>query len=163
MSPPRSFKMDEGTLTVGPVGTEHDMSCQVANARVEWTENTTDTDAVPVLCGDELPADSIASYTAVLAGNVVQDLEALGTVAYSWTNMGEELEFTLQPRNDTARAVTGICRIVPITLGGDVRVRNRSDFSWACVGYPQLVDVVVAQEIAAGGSSRTRKRATAGS
>ncbi len=134
----RNYKLGPGTLTLNP-GAAFEMNTQLKNARVEWSENVSSEDAVDVLSGEQLAGDEDASYTAKLAGNVLQDLEDTGLVAFTWENMGLEVPFTFTPRTDVGTAVSGTVRIVPLNLGGDVKSRPESDFSWSCVGdLPEL-------------------------
>ncbi len=137
----QSFQMGAGTLKLGPAGAE-DISGQVANCRVEWSEAVSTGEAVDVLTGEQLAGTDTSTLTAVLAGNVVQDIAAAGMVDYTWTNAGDEVDFEFIPNTVEARKVTGTVRLVPITLGGDVKTKPRSDFSWACIGHPVLADVV---------------------
>ena len=134
----RRFTMGPGALTLGVLG---DQAAQVTNMRIEWSESTNTGDNVPTLDGGELTGDSDTTYTAVLAGNVVQDLEAAGLVAWSWANKGDEVPFTFVPNSAIGREVTGTVRVGTITLGGDVKDKTpRSDISWPCVGDPILGD-----------------------
>lgn len=131
----KSYKLGPGTLTFGDGGAQ-DASAQITNCRIDPTENVTSTDAIPTLSGDEIPAEDDATYTYALAGTLIQDIDAAGIVAYSWTNAGVEVPFSFVPNTDSAREVTGTVRMVPLTLGGDVKARNTSDFSMACIGTP---------------------------
>lgn len=133
----KSYKMGPGTLKLGPAGIQ-DVSCQVTNMRVDWSENVKTTDAIDMLCGEVLAAEDDVTHTATLAGNVLQDIDAAGVVAYSWTNKGVSVAFEFIPNTVSARKVTGTVRVVPITLGGDVKTRPRSDISWTIIGTPVL-------------------------
>lgn len=136
----QSYKMGPGTLNLGagPLA----VSAQVASCQVTPSENVSEGEVIPVLSGDELREDDEVTYTFVLSGNVVQDIDAAGFVAYTWENKGEEHAFTFIPSTAEGRKVTGTCRIVPVVIGGEVKKRNRSDFSFRCVGDdPVLGDV----------------------
>lgn len=139
-----SYKMGPGTLTIGAGGTLLDASCQVTNCRVEPAENVTSTDAIPVLCGEELPAEESADYSFRLKGTLVQDLAAAGVCDFTWQHKGEELAFEFVPNTVAARAVTGTVRVAPITIGGDVSktARPTSDIDWAVIGEPDFGAVV---------------------
>ena len=132
--PISSYKMGPGSFTIGAAPL--DVSCQVTSLVVTPTENVTTEDAVHVLCGDVLPASDTADYTFTVSGTVLQDLAASGIVDYTWTNMGDEVPFEFVPSTADARSVTGTCRVVPLTIGGDVSSRPTSDFEWACIGTP---------------------------
>jgi len=136
--PIRRYTMGPGSLTLG-AGTPLELNAQVTNARIEWAESTTNVDPIPVLSGEEVGAESSTSYTATLAGNLIQDITAAGVVEYTWTNRGEEVPFTFVPNTAAGREITGVCRVGPITLGGDVRDKTpRSDFAWPCTTDPAL-------------------------
>lgn len=132
--PIKSYKLDEGTLTLG--ATPLDVSCQITNAQVNPTENVQTEDAVHVLCGDTLPASDTVDYTFTLSGTLLQDLSTGGVVDYTWQNAGEEVPFTFTPSNTAAATVVGVVRVIPLVIGGDVPSRPTSDFEWACIGTP---------------------------
>lgn len=137
----KKYTVGDGTLTIGAAPL--DISAQVTSMRIEWTENVTTADVIPVLSGEETGGEEEATYTAALAGNVVQDIDAAGFVEYSWTNKGTEVPFVFVPNTAKGRQVTGTVRVSPVTLGGDVRDKTpRSDISWSCIGDPVLGDVV---------------------
>lgn len=135
----RSYKLGPGSLGLGAV--PFDASAQLKNCRIEWSEEVDREDAVAMLNGEELPASENATYSAKLAGTVLQDLEAAGMVAWTWDHAGEEVAFEFAPRDDVARKVTGVVRVAPLNLGGDVKSRPDSDLSWSCIGTPEFVDI----------------------
>jgi hypothetical protein len=100
------------------------------------SENVESSDAVPVLSGEELPAEETASVSFVLNATLLQDLAAAGVVDYSWTNSGDEVAFVFIPNTVLDRQVAGTARVVPITIGGEAKTRPTSDISWACIGTP---------------------------
>lgn len=132
-----SHTLGPGTFTIG----EADLAVeqQLTNLRVEWSENVTSDDDLELLDGTTLLGDQSATYRAQISGNVLQDaLGAAEFIAYTWTNKGDEVPFTFQPNDGIARAVTGTCVPVPVTIGGDVKKKNRSDFTFRCIGDPAL-------------------------
>jgi hypothetical protein len=132
--PIESYKMGPGSFTIG--STPFDVSCQVTSLTVNPTENVTTEAAVHTLCGDTLPASDTVDYSFTVSGSVLQDLAAAGVVDYTWTNMGDEVPFVFVPNTVEDRSVTGTCRLVPLTIGGDVSTRPTSDFEWAIIGTP---------------------------
>lgn len=137
--PIRTYKLGPGTLVLDP-GADFDASTQLKNCRVEPSEQVDSEDAIPVLSGDEIAAEETATYTFKLSGSVLQDLEAAGFVAFTWDHMGETMPFTFIPRTDADRQVTGTVRVAPVTIGGDVKSRPDSDFTWSCIGTPDFGD-----------------------
>lgn len=132
----QSYRMGPGTLSLDA----QDASGQVTNCRIEWDESVQSTDAIPVLSGEELATDDDVTYGAKLLGNVVQDIDAAGLVAFTWTHRGQEVDFVFVPADSEGRQVTGVVRIIPLTLGGDVKKRNQADFTWVIIGDPSLGD-----------------------
>jgi hypothetical protein len=133
----QSFKMGPGSLTFDA----QVASAQVTAFKVEADESVKTTDAIPVLSGEELAAQETASLAWKATGTLIQDIAAADLVAWSWTNAGEEVGFTFVPNTVSDRQVTGVVRVVPIALGGDVEKRNTSDISWAIIGTPVLGDL----------------------
>lgn len=131
----KSYKMEEGLLSLGSVGTSIDATAQVTEGAVEWSEDVED--AVPTLSGEELAGE--ATYTATLSGTVIQDLDALaGLVDFTWANKGKVMPFEFTPATATGRTITGQVRIAPLKVGGAVKSRPTADFEWACIGEPVL-------------------------
>lgn len=129
-----SQKLGPGTFSLGAGPLE--LSCQLSQCSINPTENVTTNEAIPMLCGDDLAAEDEFDYTFTVSGTILQDLTAAGVVDYTWTHMGEEVAFTFVPNTVAARQVEGTCRVVPLTIGGEVKKRNTSDFEWAIIGTP---------------------------
>jgi hypothetical protein len=128
------YKLGPGTLTLGSTPT--DFAMQLTNCRVEPTENVTEGDDLNLLDGSTLLGEDDVTYSYVLAGTAVQDLAASGFTDYTWDNKGVTVDFVFTPVTARAATVTGECRIVPLQIGGDVKVRNTADFSFAVIGEP---------------------------
>jgi hypothetical protein len=126
--PPETYKIKDGTFTVG-VG-ETAFAQQLRGASVVPSENVEEEEDIEVLSGDVVEGEDNVTHDYVLNAKILQDLSAGGFVDWSWTNKGTWQAFTLQPRGTVARAVTGEVRVVPITIGGDVKARAESDLSW---------------------------------
>lgn len=124
------------------VGTHVDVEVQLKNCRVESSENVASGDDSHFLDGTSEAGDETATYRFTVAGNVQQDdLAVDGFIAFSWAKKGTEQPFTFRPRNDLERQVTGVCVPSPVTIGGDTKVKNASDFTFRGVGDFDLGDV----------------------
>lgn len=132
--PVNSTVLGPGRLEFGEVGTLMDFSCQVTSVTVSMEPERED--PTPTLCGDSLIGES--SYTATLEATLVQDLAETGIVAWSWENRGQTMPVVFVPNSAAGAEVTGSVVIDPISIGGDVKVRNTSDVSWSFVGEPDL-------------------------
>jgi hypothetical protein len=139
--PIKSYKL-KGSLTLGTVPL--DVSCQVTSVSVNPTENVDTEDALHVLCGDVLPASDTVSYAYTLSGTLLQDLSTGGVVDYTWDNAGVEVPFEFTPDDTGADTVAGVCRLIPLTIGGEVTARPTSDFEWAIIGTPTFTPSVAA-------------------
>lgn len=131
------YTVGTGTLTVGtgPL----DISAQVTDMAVDVSESTSSSDAIPVLSGEEVPAEEEATYAYSLTGNIIQDLSAGGLVDYSWANAGDEVPFSFVPSTTEGREVSGTVRVVPLKIGGTVKDKTpRSDLAWTVIGTPVL-------------------------
>lgn len=132
--PIQSYKPGPGTLTLGAVPL--DVSCQVTTMAVEPSEEVSGGDLIDVLCGEVLEDDETVSVNFRLKGNLLQDLAAAGVVDFSWTNASDEVAFTFVPSTALAREVSGIVRVVPLKIGGEVKKRATSDLDWKIIGTP---------------------------
>jgi hypothetical protein len=130
----KSYKLGPGTLKLGPAGAT-DLSFQVTAMRVRATPTVARTAATPVLAGTEISGNATRSYAWALIGNVLQDIEIAGLVAWTWANKGEPIEFEFIPATDAGVKCTGFLIPEPLDLGGDVGgERPRSDLTWAAGG-----------------------------
>lgn len=133
-----SHKLGPGTLNLGsgPL----DASGQVTALAIEPEESVTETDAIDVLSGEQLPAEEDASYKYKLTATFLQDTLAVGgLIDYTWANAGATVPFEFVPNDTLTQKVTGNLRVVPLKIGGDVKKRNTSDWSVSCIGTPDLV------------------------
>lgn len=134
-----SYTVGPGTFTIGAADLA--VQAQVTSLEVSWAESVTTGEDLQFLDGTSLAGEESATYRASIAGNVVQGLGSGGFVAYCWAHKGEEVEFTFAPSTAEDMQVTGICRVVPITIGGAAKSRPRSDFTFAVIGDPVLAAI----------------------
>jgi hypothetical protein len=136
--PVQSSKFGPGSLTFS-TPTSSDWSCQLSKLRVTPTKDADD--AVTMLCGDVKPGD--VTYGATIDGTLDQDLaDPAGVVYWTWEHRGEAAEFVFVPNDTAVNSVTGTCVIDPVMIGGDEGGKDMtSDFSFACVGFPELTAV----------------------
>lgn len=137
----KTIDLGPGTLTLGTAPL--DIAGQMTNVRLDSAESVTSTDAIPVLSGEEKAGSDKVTHTHTLAGNLFQDLDAAGVVAYSFANAGDWVECTFVPNTALGASIAGEVCPVPITIGGDVtgtaaqRGENpRSDISWRFRPFP---------------------------
>lgn len=134
--PTTTYTTGPGQLILGEVGSEHEFAAQITSCLVEW--DVEDGEVVPVLSGGQVSEEDV--YGATLSGNLFGDISDTGITSWSWTNRGKEVPFTFVPNSAAERAVTGVVKIRPLAVGGDVKTKNRVDFEWPTVGEPALGD-----------------------
>lgn len=143
--PVKSYVLGAGTLEISDLDDTDTiaLTAQITSCKVQWTENVTAGETVELLSGDQLTDEDEVNHSAVLTANLVQDIDAGGSIEYSWTNRGLKKHARFVPNTVEGREVTGTVTIVPIDLGGDVKKRNRSDISWRFDSndLPALADV----------------------
>lgn len=130
----QSQKMGPGTFTLGAGPTA--FSEQVRDLTIQVTENVQTTEAIPVLSGDELPAEDEATYKYAVAVGFLTDVRAAGIAEYTWDNEGVTVPFSFVPNTAAGSEIEGTCRIVPINIGGTAKARMVSDVVFQCPEKP---------------------------
>lgn len=135
--PVNSYKVGPGvlTFTIAPAAGVP-FSAQVRSCKVTPSESVKTQEAVPMLSGDELAEEETASYKYVLAVSFQQDLSANGVIDWTWDHEGDQATFDYTPNSEDGASIDGVCRIVPIEVGGDADTRPASDVTFACIGKP---------------------------
>ncbi|MFS0503223.1 hypothetical protein ACL1CX_11070 [Corynebacterium striatum] len=125
-----SYIVGPGTLTFS--SPELELSAQVTKCEVKPSVKADD--PIHVLSGSTIGGNR--DYTATLDVTVLQDLVKAGIIDFSWNNAGKEVTFTYTPNTKDGAKIAGKCIVDPITVGGEVKKRATSDFSWECLGLP---------------------------
>ena len=128
-----AHKLGPGLLTFGETGTPSEWGAQVTAAALE--PEVEEGDALLFLDGSE---DSEDTETFNLTGTVAQSYDAQSLLLWAHENKGQTLPFTFKPREDQALTVTGQVKIRALKIGGDVKSKNTSDFSFPGVGEYEL-------------------------
>jgi hypothetical protein len=123
-----------GTLKIGPVAEQIDISCQINNARIAMTKDQDD--STTKLCGTVTPGK--VTYTYALGGNMDTDTDdPAGIFAYSQAHAGQIVEFQFVPNTAATTGATGQLMIDPLDFGADeFGAPLDSDFEWELVGQP---------------------------
>lgn len=134
----QSTKLGPGRLTFGAAGTAQEFGAAITKASV--VPESGDGEVITVLDGSE--AIDAAEETWKLEGTIYQSYEADSLLFWCNEHAGEEIEFTYVPALAGKLQVSGRASIKSMAIGGDVKTRNTSDFSF------KAVDVVVAPYVA---------------
>ena len=136
--PVKSDKLGPGTLSIGATGTEEQFAAQLTACSVEPSTDTED--PIPTLSGEEVEGDD--TDTAELTGTILQSYDAQSLLLWAQTHRGETLDFTFVPNNEGALQVTGQVKVRRLRIGGDVKTRNTSDFTFPIVGDYELEPIL---------------------
>lgn len=128
--PVRSDKLGPGVLTFGETASPSEWSSQITKCTVE--PKTDSEDPIPVLSGEEIDGDD--TDTAELTGTILQSYDLDSLLKWSHDFHGQTVTFRFQPNRDTALEVRGRVKIRRLSIGGDVKTRNTSDFAFPIVG-----------------------------
>lgn len=128
----RISTLGPGILYFGESGSAMDMSAQCTSVKIEFTGESDNPETV--LSGAQIAGTR--NYTANLSATIFQDLAADGVIDWSWKNRGTEVAVTFVPEKSQKALVEGTVVVDPITLGGDVPNKNKSDFTWQFVTTP---------------------------
>lgn len=140
----KTHKLGPGSLKFGATGSEQEFAVGCRQVAVE--PETEEGDMVPVLSGDEYSEGDEDSYT--LTGEILQTYEASSFILWAHENHGTEVPFVFVPDNDKDFGVTGTVKVRRVTIGGEVKERNTSEFEWAGVGDYKLVNPTDDTELA---------------
>lgn len=138
-----------GTLKIGAIGSEIDISCNVNGARV--TADKTEGDSTTKLCGSKVPGS--VTYDAKLTGNIDIDSAdgAASFFALTWVEPGTEQPFTFTPNTEEGTSAAGTLVIDPLDFGADKYGDTlTADFEFSVTG-------TVTYTFTAGGATMTRE------
>lgn len=133
-------KLGPGILKLGETGTEQEFASQCTKAAIE--PDFDDEDPTPVLSGDEVPGDF--TETAALTGEFLQEFSMESIVVWCKANSGSVVPFTFVPNTSSGFQVTGNCQVRSVTIGGDVKKQNTSEFEFPVIGEYDIAEYTAA-------------------
>lgn len=139
--PTDTGQLGPGTLTIGEVATEVDVSCYLNSVGIEVSENEV-SGSTTKLCGAVRPA--VTNYEYALTGNVDLDLgNASGLFQLSWDAPGSTQPFTFVPSTELGVTFAGNLVLTPLGItaaeyGSDLT----ADFTFVIVGVPTITRAV---------------------
>jgi hypothetical protein len=122
----KSHLLGPGSLKIGTTGTGREWAAQVTAQTL--TPSTDYEDDVPTLDGETLEGD--ATETWALGGTILQDYDAESLELFCYDNRNKWMPFEFTPNTDHAVSWAGECRVNALTIGGDVKKKNTSDFEF---------------------------------
>lgn len=127
--------MGPGKFTIGEVADLTVFSGQVTN--IVLKPSVDKGDAIDVLDGGQVSGDRSESFT--LEGTLLQDLGATeSTTEFLFENRGTDLPFEYVPNSAMGKKITGVLTVEAIDIGGDVKSKPTSDFTFDVIGVPVI-------------------------
>ncbi len=134
----KSRPLGPGSLKIGETGTAQEWAAQLTKCAL--TPSTDTEDDIDVLSGETLDGDDTTTFT--LDGTLLQDYDLESLELYCFDHRGEDVPFVFTPSREGAVQWSGTVRLRPVTVGGDVKKRNTSDFSFPLQGDPTHGEIV---------------------
>jgi hypothetical protein len=128
----KTSKLGPGSLTIGVPASAREWGGQLTKCALN--PSTEFEDNVPVLSGEEVAGDATTTWN--LSGTIFQSYDLDSLEDFAFVNRLKDLPFVFTPSKAGKREYSGTVTIVPLTVGGDVKVRNTSDFEFRVVGEP---------------------------
>jgi len=100
------------------------------------TPSTSSEDPMPMLDGSNLAGEDTTTWT--LDGTLVDNFELDSLQNYCIANAGKEEPFVWTPANAGGTDYSGVLKIRPIGIGGEVKKKNTNDFSFPLTGDPTV-------------------------
>lgn len=122
----KSHKLGPGSLKFGATGSEVEFAASLKSCKV--TVDVSEGDLIPVLSGDELEDGDTETYS--LSGSLLQQYDLDSLLVWAHVNAGIDVPFVFIPDSDKQLSVSGTVRVRRLDIGGDVKTRNTSDFTW---------------------------------
>ncbi|MGO3222129.1 hypothetical protein [Microbacterium gubbeenense] len=123
-----------GTLTLGASGDLRQFAAHTTATSL--VPSYSDGDVLNLLDGST--ETEVDEETWALEGTFRQQLETDAIEDWCLTNAGEEMTFTFTPVDAVSKSYTGTVKIRAVNIGGDVKTKNTSDFSFPLNGRPKI-------------------------
>lgn len=130
-------ELGPGVLDIGDEGSLTSFAAQVTKCALVPKHD--EEDDIPVLSGEVVAGDLTTSWT--IEGELLQDFGSDSPKSLSeWTltNNGKTFPFTFTPNTGGTKKTTGDLQVRATQIGGDVKKRNRADFTFKVLGTPEI-------------------------
>lgn len=128
----KASTLGPGSLKFGAVASEQEFAVQLTKAALTPSVDTED--EIPTLSGDRLSGEDTETWE--ISGTILQDYELDSLEDWCFENKSLVVPFVFTPSLAGKRKYSGSCKIRPLTIGGDVKKRNTSDFTFPLIGEP---------------------------
>jgi hypothetical protein len=130
----KASTLGPGSLKIGATGSEREWAGQ--STKTTLTPNVDSEDSIPTLDGGELEGEETTTWE--LSGTILQDYDLDSLEDFAFDNAGKWLACEFVPNNAKARAYSLEVKLRPLAVGGDVKKRNTSDFTFPARKVEQI-------------------------
>lgn len=131
-----TYTVGAGTFTIGAAGLLTNFSSQVTSVKLVPSAETGD--SIFTLSGESVAGEFTETYT--IEGTLIQDFgTTTSKVEWLYAHAGETHVFEFDPATTGLTKITGSLVVTSVEIGGDVKSKPQSDFSFVCVGKPTVV------------------------
>jgi hypothetical protein len=134
--PPKSHALGPGSLVFGEEGDARQFAAQLTKCSI--TPNTTSDDDVYVLSGETVDGEDTTLWD--IGGTLLDDYDRDSIAEWALENKGEKLPFVFVPNSANTGSWSGVAKVAPIAIGGDVKKKNTNDFKFKMIGDPTPID-----------------------
>jgi hypothetical protein len=127
-----------GSLKIGETASVREWAGELTKTSLE--PNTSSEDPIPTLDGGQVDGED--SYTWSLKGTLLDNFDFDSLQVFALNNKGKLLPFVWTPNSEGGVDFSGVIKIRPIALGGDVKKKNTNDFEFTLLGDPTPGEVV---------------------
>lgn len=115
-----------GLLTIGSDDSIRELSADVTNVTLTPSNDSEDSDHY--LDGHEEGGETTTTWE--LSGNIGEDYSMDGAQVWALNNNGKTMPFEFVPNKSGKLKITGNLTVQPIAFGGDVKAKNKVDFTF---------------------------------
>lgn len=123
-----------GSLKIGETASAREWAGDLT--KTSLTPSTSSEDPMPLLDGNNLDGEDTTTWE--LGGTLVDNWDFDSLQNFCITNAGRILPFLWTPNNEGGSDYSGLLKIRPIALGGDVKKKNTNDFAFPLTGAPTV-------------------------
>lgn len=129
-------RLKGGTLTLDALS----FATQATNVRLSPSTDETG-DPLEVLSGETITAEDQTTWALNIQG--VQDFDDVaGFVAFAFDNANELVPYSWKP-SAASPTFSGMVRVRPVEIGGDVNQRLTTEAEWPCSAKPTRTPLAV--------------------
>lgn len=127
-------KLGPGTLKFGDTGSAKEFQAQTS--KTEFKPELKLEDPTGMLDGSDYQAPG--EWSGTISGTFFQSYGVDSLIAWCYEHAGEIMPFTFAPKGETGISFAGRCVIMPVSVGGEAKKTNTTDFEFKVIDRAEL-------------------------